>query len=477
MHSIILTVLLWQEEETLASRNNKVAKYRKPLNINIGVIIFGIIFIYVLVSIVLYIIKPQISIYEVNKGSLATNNTYQGFIIRQESKVTAEKAGYINFYAREGEKIGAGQTVYTIDETGKLAEILADSTNSESTLSDDDINSLKTEISSFADDFNTTNFSDVYNFKYDIENTVLELVNLNILNSITDTDNTDLGIFTTYNAPTEGLVVYSSDGYEEITADTLTEDMLNYNNYKKTTLKTSDLVNEGDFVYKIITDEAWSIIIPLDEQTATDYADKDSMKIKFKKDGIIAKAGFSIIRINSKPYGKLDLSNSCIRYATDRFIDVELMVSNIEGLKIPVSSVIEKEFYTIPIEYATQGGDSSNISFILETFDENGKSEPKVVEPTIYFSNETDYYVEMHEFEVGDYIIKTDSTDRYQIGKTAKLTGVYNINKGYAVFKQINPLYQNEEYYIVEEGTTYGIAVFDHIVLDGKAVEEDDIIY
>lgn len=461
----------------MASRNNKVAKYRKPINLNIGIIIFGIIFIYVLISIILYVVNPQISIYEVNKGSLATNNTYQGFIIRKESKVAAEKAGYVNFYAREGEKIGTGQTVYTIDETGKLAEILSDTTNSESTLSDDDINSLKTEISSFANDFNSNDFNNVYNFKYDIENTVLELVNLNILNSITDLNSADAGLFTTYNAPTEGLVVYSTDGYEEITADTLTEDMLNYENYKKTTLKTSDLINTGDFVYKLITDEAWSIIIPLDEQTATDYADKDSMKIKFKKDGVIANTSFSIIRINSKPYGKLDLSNSCIRYATDRFIDIELMVSNIEGLKIPVSSVTEKEFYTIPLEYATQGGDSNNISFILETYDENGKSEQKVVEPTIYYSNDTDYYVDMHEFEVGSYIIKTDSTDRYQMGKTAKLTGVYNINKGYAVFKQINSLYQNEEYYIVEKGTTYGIAVFDHIVLDGKAVEEDDVIY
>jgi hypothetical protein len=153
------------------------------------------------------------------------------------------------------------------------------------------------------------------------------------------------------------------------------------------------------------------------------------------------------------------------------------MVSNIEGLKIPAAAVIEKDFYTIPLEYATQGGDNNNIGFILETYDENGKAVQKVVTPTIYFSNDTDYYVDTHDFDVGSYIIKTDSADRYQIGKTAKLTGVYNINKGYAVFKQINPLYQNEEYYIVEEGTTYGIAVYDHIVLDGKAVKEDDIIY
>ncbi|MFA9377182.1 MAG: HlyD family efflux transporter periplasmic adaptor subunit [Lachnotalea sp.] len=461
----------------MASRNKKVAKYRKPLNINIGMIVFGIIFIYVLFYIIMYIMNPHISVYEVNKGSLATNNTYQGFIIRTETKVTADQAGYVNFYAREGEKIGDGQTVYTLDETGKLAEMLSDATNSESTLSEDDINTLKVEISSFSNDFNTNSYSDVYNFKSDIQNKVLELVNVNLINSLANLDSADAGAFTTCSAPAEGLVIYSTDGYEEVTADTLTEDILNYANYQKNSIKTSDLVNQGDFVYKLITDEAWSIIVPLDEQKAADYADKTTMKIKFKKDGVTANTKFSIIIINNKPYAKLDLTNSCIRYATDRFIDVEFMVSNVEGLKIPTSSVIEKEFYTIPVEYATQGTNGSDIGFILESYDENGTAVQKVVEPTIYFSNDEDYYVETHEFEVGNYIIKTDSNDRYPIGKTAKLTGVYNINKGYAVFKQINELYQNEEYYIVEEGTTYGIAVYDHIVLNGKAVKEDDIIY
>lgn len=461
----------------MASRNNKVTKYKRPLNINIGIIIFGIIFIYVLISVVVYMINPHISIYEVNKGSIMVNNTYQGLILRNEMKVTAEKAGYVNLYAREGEKIGAGQTVYTMDETGKLQEILSDSTNNENTLTDDDIHSLKIDISSFANNFDANSFKNVYNFKYDIENTVLDLVNINLLNSMTDLSNEDSSLFTTYNAPAEGLVVYSTDGYEDVTAETLTEDMFNYDKYVKTALKSSDLVNAGDTVYKLITDENWSIVIPLDEKKATEYADKDTIRIKFKKDGVKANAGFSVIRINNKPYGKLDLSSSCIRYATDRFIEVELMVSNIEGLKIPVTSVVEKEFYTIPAEYATQGGDSGDVGFLLETYDENGKSSTQFVKPNIYYAADDEYYVDMHEFQTGNYIVKTDSTDRYPIGKTAKLAGVYNINKGYAMFKQINVIYQNEEYDIVEEGTTYGVAVYDHIVLDGKSVKEDDIIY
>ncbi|MGN1177035.1 MAG: HlyD family efflux transporter periplasmic adaptor subunit, partial [Roseburia sp.] len=62
-------------------------------------------------------------------------------------------------------------------------------------------------------------------------------------------------------------------------------------------------------------------------------------------------------------------------------------------------------------------------------------------------------------------------------GETASLQGVYNINKGYAVFKQINILYQNKEYTIVETGTNYGLSLYDHIALDGTKINENDLIH
>ena len=43
-------------------------------------------------------------------------------------------------------------------------------------------------------------------------------------------------------------------------------------------------------------------------------------------------------------------------------------------------------------------------------------------------------------------------------------------------FKQINILYQNDEYSIVKANTTYGLNVYDYIVLDGSAVSDDQII-
>ena len=70
-----------------------------------------------------------------------------------------------------------------------------------------------------------------------------------------------------------------------------------------------------------------------------------------------------------------------------------------------------------------------------------------------------------------------DKASTYRVGTDKdKLTGVYNINKGYAVFKQIKVLASNDDYTIVEAKTPYGISLYDHIALDGKSVKENQTI-
>ena len=60
---------------------------------------------------------------------------------------------------------------------------------------------------------------------------------------------------------------------------------------------------------------------------------------------------------------------------------------------------------------------------------------------------------------------------------SARALAPYNINKGYADFKQINILYNNDEYSIVESNTAYGLNVYDYIVLDATTVSEDELIH
>ena len=149
-------------------KNRKIKKYRSPININLGLIIFGVIFVYIVVVVVSYFKSERIAPYEVTLGSLAVNNTYTGVIIRDETVVESEYSGYINYYAREGEKVANHAMVYTVDETGRINEMLNNDSGDSVILSKEDLSELKDEISSFSSGFDPVNYLDTYDFKFSI---------------------------------------------------------------------------------------------------------------------------------------------------------------------------------------------------------------------------------------------------------------------------------------------------------------------
>ena len=75
----------------MSRKNKKVLKYNNGFNLNIGFIVFFVIIIYVIFHIFTYITSKPVSEYEVQQGTIATNNIYKGMIIRDESVVYAEE--------------------------------------------------------------------------------------------------------------------------------------------------------------------------------------------------------------------------------------------------------------------------------------------------------------------------------------------------------------------------------------------------
>ena len=37
--------------------------------------------------------------------------------------------------------------------------------------------------------------------------------------------------------------------------------------------------------------------------------------------------------------------------------------------------------------------------------------------------------------------------------------------------------YLNDDYYIIQEGTAYGLSNYDHIVQDGHSVTENEVVF
>lgn len=463
----------------MANNPNKITKYRRPLNINIGMLIFAAIFVYVIIGVIMYFRTEHIVGYSVKEGSLSSNSIYKGIALRKEVVVNSANAGYVNYFAREGERAAVGNLIYTIDETGRLSDYIQANESGENSLSDADLSELKTEIISFTNGFDRTDFSDVYNFKYSVEGTVLKLANYNMLenvNSVNSASNTSL-IASCY-ADQSGIVVYSVDGYENLTLQDMTAEYFNQDNYEKNHLVNNDLIAKGDPVYKLATDEDWSVIIQVDHDLAQQLVEEEYIEVKFLKNQYTAWGSVeSYTNEEGDTFVALSFTNSMITFCTDRFIDIELLLDEEKGLKIPNSSIVEKEFFIVPKEYVTQGGNSGNYGVLLETYDEEGNAATEFVETTIYQETDTEYYLDDTVLRAGNYIIKPESTDKFAISKTGSLIGVYNINKGYADFKQIIILYQNDEYAIVKSNTMYGLNVYDYIVLDASTVADNEFIY
>lgn len=461
------------------NKEKKIVKYKKPFNINIGIVIFVIIFIYLIFNVFSYLTTTHISIYEVAQGTIAENNVYNGLILRSEQAYTSNYTGALDFYVREASKVSSGNLVYSVDENGDVSQMIEQASKDASGLDAENLDDIRDSISDFQTTYNSQSFYNVYSFKENLVSTLDEALNLNALNDLAEyaSNAASSNTFHQVNSDSPGIVVYYTDGFENVTLDNFTSDMFQEANYTRTSSKNNSKINTGDAVYKLINSEIWNIVIPISDETAAELADDDTLQIRFVKDEKKAYATYSITQKEGVNYLLLTLKNSMVRYAKDRYLEVELMLTEKTGLKIPNSAITEKEFYTIPVDYFMKGGDSDKEGLLVERTDDKGSKITEFVSPTIYYETKKYYYIDSEEVSSTDRIIKANSNETYQVGtKTATLKGVYNINKGYAVFKQINILFQNKEYTIVETGTTYGIALYDHIALDGTKVNENELI-
>lgn len=453
-------------------------KFQPVFHINPGIIAFLGLFVYIIIMVVMYYKSDPVTPYEVKLGTLAVNNEYTGVILREETVIPSEYSGYINYYSRENEKVSVGSMVYTVDSTGKLSEMMNSNSGDGTSLTKDDLNEIKTEISDFSIGFKPQNFKETYSFKYNIQGTVLKLANTDVLANIDElrqqnyTDSIDFGY-----AAESGIIMYYTDGYEGLEAIDLTDELMDSSNYEKKHFQSNDLIAEGDGAYKLCTSELWSVIVEVDEEKANSLENETYVEVRFLKNNYKAWAAVSVLRQNGKSYAKLDFNNSMVIFCSDRFVEVEILDNAEEGLKVPLSAIVERPFYLIPLDYITYGSNLDEPGFIKESYNEDGSISSTFVPATIYNSSEEDYYVDQETFSIGDYIIMPETGERYPISRQANLIGVYNINKGYADFKQITIMNKNEEYAIVKSNSEYGLNVYDHIVLNGDSVSENDFIY
>ncbi|MCI5805434.1 MAG: hypothetical protein MR029_03765 [Clostridium sp.] len=457
---------------------------RKPSNefrMNIGTIIFAIIFFYIIIRILISLQKESLSIYEVQNSYIDTNISATALIVRQEELVNATSSGYVSYYVRDGEKIGKNKTVYTIDETGSIYEKIKDTDSDAFELTNDGLSEIRTRISNFENYFNYASFSDVYNFHYDIENAVLELTNEAMIEQLTSLDDssTDISTYKKVTTTDSGIITYYKDGYENFDIHNFKASDINKSNYKKATLKTGEIINSGDPVYKLITSENWYLIAELSDKQVKELSDQDTVTVNIHNSSKNITCNFELTKQNNKNFIIISLNQQMVNYINDRFIDIVIIQDQNNGLKIPNTSITKKSVYKIPIDYLSQGSDSTSNNLLnIKVLDDKGEVTLKQVSPDIYKTDDEYCYVDPNDFDQNDVLVNTQNNDTLALNtaEKAELQGVFCVNQGIATFRNIDVLYQDDEYTIVKPEVPYSIAWYDRIILDQSLVKENQII-
>lgn len=459
----------------MSKEKNNIVEFNKGFQVNIGVFLIFIIILYLVFQIYSSATKKEINAYEVNLGTIVDKNFYQGLALRTEEIIKCDRSGDIIYYENNKSRVGVRSKVYAIDTKGSTVAMLSSENSENKSLSNEDLSGVSNSIESFLGSFNEINFQSTYSFKSDVQEYLSDVQ----INDMKETYSTQIdeaknsGAYFDYNAVKPGFLVYTIDGYENKNIDNIKSDDFNAGGISIENLRTRGMVSEGDTAYKLITSEDWQLVIPINEEKANELSPLSNIEVKFTQDNSTTWATSSIL---TKPEGKylvLSMDDSMERYASQRFVNVELLLDEKQGLKIPNSAICQKDFYVIPKAYFSMGGNSNELGFFVRSDDK----EDRFIIPTIYYETEKGYYVDNEYVSAGDRLLRENSNDSYTIGADIDtLTGVYNINKGYTVFKAIEEIFKNEDYTIVKNQASYSVALYDHIVLDASNVEENEII-
>lgn len=442
---------------------------RKRIKPDLGMIVFLCVLVYIIAWNIIYLSKDKISYYEVTPGEMVESDRFNAMILCEDRIEAIPEAGVIYYLARSGSKVSTASPVYCLDKTRNIQQIISETTD-EQVLSEEELNVIYNELDTFSNGYDLNSFSDVYQFKATTSTILIDALSESLIDS--GAYDSSLQII----RPTEpGYVFYYEDGLEGVTVDSFTPEMLDVDEYKFRTLNNEGDVSASDSAYKLITAEEWTILFKLKEYQYEKYIQDEYVQVKFLKDDQIVWGQVDLIERDEELYCAIHFTNSMVRYAGSRFTDVEIIFSSEKGLKVPNSSIVVKEFYTVPKDYAEVSTDTLVVNIHSIDKDGNPVINSKVLD--IYEETEEYYLVSTNDLAEGTNIIQKTTGNTYTISNKIPINGVYNINRGYAKFNEVTILTKNDDFSIIQPNDRYGLVEYDHIVLNGDSVVDEEIVY
>ncbi len=465
--------------ESKLDKQDKPIKIKQRNELNIGLVIFLFVSIYLTINVYIPLTKKEITIYQVPQGKIYTKDSFKGLIVRDESLYTTASSGYINHYFKEGDKISKNEGVYSIGTDSAIYTRLS-TEKSGVKLSSDEISDIKYQITRSYQ--KATDFEDFTSVKEEIMNLYRRTMDRKVmtrLNEIVTVTGLNSG-FDIVSSDRSGIISYYVDDYTDVNSTNFNYQMFK-TDYRSDYVYKTEQYEAGNVVYKLITSDDWAIIVELNNEIFKKLSGSSSVSFTINgKQKLTAPVSF--MKSGETYFAVLSLNRYVSNYIDERFVSISFDTEESQGLKIPASALAYKDFYRIPSNYfmtVDENTDKEKIGLVLEmTNEDSGEKTYGFVETKIFWKDNGFFYVSADSPGSGEYIVKPDRTGSSQLYLfTVKLEGAYNVNNGYASFRRTERLETGTDYVLVKKGLAAGLDEYDRIALDAQKVKEGALIY
>ena len=427
-------------------------------------IIVIIILLYIIINFVKLFNRNEVKIYEVTTGEIVNVDRHKGFLFREEHVANSASDGYINFYVANAERVKRGTFIYTINDTQGIINTYE--------LNDADKKKIKQNIKMYSNNITNMDFSNIYVAKDSLKELVNEINAIKQLENIDvekEIDAKEKGY-----AKYAGLISFLIDGYEQSNIKDFTEDMIKKYDLTKFYSQKKEVKN-NDQIYKIITSPEYSIVFDSDYDY-DNYEKSNSILVKFVYENVTTNGRIeSFIGNDNKKHFKINITEYPEKFIDKRVVDFEIENKKVFGYKIPIKSIVSKNCYVVPKNMVEK--DFETDENIIYKFGADGVR----IKVPCNISKEDDNYCyisindSLSKVKYGE-VLTNRYNDTYSLSEVKKLEGVYNMNKGYAVFKNIEVIDRTNEYAIIKRHTVNGVSIYDHLALNASEINEGDLI-
>lgn len=306
----------------------------------------GIIFITILAYLIIVILRallnPKIDIYEVRKAFINHDKHYTGWIERKEKVVRTNKPGHILYYAPNLSKVADGDILYFSDREGEFRDLIQIEGKSGQSPSRGMRTEIGNRLNRIIEDPSSCDMNRIRNLSRYINDQTLMNVDKDRLSGLILNYNKDHHVDTVHSV-SNGIFVQSVDGFEELTSDELIRNLQQDTGTFKSTDAPTDGVEADTPVGKLITDENWSVLVPVEKDSEPLKIPKEGLKVRFDADQRYGSPEVEYVTLGGQNCIAFRFNQGVIRYAEQRRLSLTVPGTTQEGLRVPRSALTGKD--------------------------------------------------------------------------------------------------------------------------------------